>query len=243
MENTTDFTFFNWESREYGSNNPTNLELNDTQFPTHQSWEAAIGVQYRPWLKFRSRNGKKREISNSSPEFSLLYSKGIATDFSIIDYDRIEIGFKHKLKVGAGSALSINIKAGSTLNDNQLTFIDYKHFMGNRSPFETNDPAASYRLLPYYDYSTSREYFTGHLHYRFRKFLLTQFALVRMTGLTETVFVNYLATHNSGNYTEMGYGIDNIFRIFRIEGILSFQDGAFKEAGLRIGISTVLNFD
>lgn len=243
LENTTDFTFFNWENREYGSNNPTNLELNDTQFPTHQSWEAAVGIQYRPWLKFRSRNGKKREISNSSPEFSILYSKGIASDFSVIDYDRLEIGFKHKLKIGARSALSINIKAGSTLNDKQMTFVDYKHFLGNRSPFETNDPVASYRLLPYYDYSTNREYFSGHLHYRFRKFLLTQFALVRMTGLTETVFVNYLGTHNSENYTELGYGIDNIFRFFRIEGILSFQDGEFKEAGLRIGISTVLNFD
>ena len=243
LENTTDFTFFNWDTREYGSNNPTNIELGDTEFPTHQAWMAEFEVQYRPWLKFRSRNGKKREISNSSPSFSLNYSKGIATDFSVIDYDRVEIGFKHKIKIGAGSALSINVKTGSTLNDRQMTFVDYKHFMGNRSPFETNDPVASYRLLPYYDYSTSREYLSGHLHYRFRKFLLTQFALVRMVGLTENVFVNYLGTHNSGNYTELGYGIDNIFRIFRIEGILSFQDGVFKEAGLRIGISTVLNFD
>lgn len=243
LNNNSDFTIINWKERTYSSNSPTNSELSDTDFPIHQSWTAEIGVQYRPWLKFRSRNGKKREIANSSPEFSFKYEKGIVTDFSIVDYDRIELGFKHKLKVGAGAALSINVRAGSTLNDKNLTFIDYKHFMGNRSPFETNNPVASYRLLPYYDYSTSSEYLSGHLHYRFRKFLLTQFALLRMTGLTENVFINYLGTQNSGNYTELGYGLDNIFRIFRIEGVLSFQDGVFKEAGLRIGISTVLDFD
>jgi hypothetical protein len=64
-----------------------------------------------------------------------------------------------------------------------------------------------------------------------------------MTGLTENIFVNYLGTNSSGNYTELGYGLDNIFRIFRIEGILSFQNGKYIDSGLRIGISTVLDFD
>ena len=189
------------------------------------------------------RNGKKREISNSSPSFTLSYSKGIASDFSVIDYDRVEIQYKHRIEIGAGSLLSLNVILGSTINSTSMTFIDYKHFMGNRSPFETNDPVASFRLLPYYDYSTNDEYIVGLLHYKFRKLLLTQFPLIRFTGIKENIFVNYLGTNHSGNYTELGYGIDNIFRFFRIEGILSFQDGQFIDAGLRIGVSTILDFD
>lgn len=243
LQNTTDFTFINWKSREYGSNNPTSIELDDTEFPIHQAWLANVSISYRPWLKFTMRNGKKREISNSSPSFTLTYSKGISTDFSVIDYDRIEIGYKQKIEIGAGSLLSMNINFGSTVNSRNMTFIDYKHFMGNRSPFETNDPVSSFRLLPYYDYSTSDEYLIGHLHYKFRKFLLTQFPLIRFTGVKENLFVNYLGTNYSGNYTEIGYGIDNIARFFRIEGILSFQDGKFIDSGIRIGISTILDFD
>ena len=243
LQNNTDFTFIDWDTREYGSNNPTSIELSDTEFPVNQAWLADISISYRPWLKFTMRNGKKREIANSSPSFTLLYEKGIATDYSVIDYDRLELKFKHKIEIGAGSALSMNIKLGSTLNSNSMTFVDYRHFMGNRSPFETNDPVASYRLLPYYDYSTNEEYIVGHLYYKFRKLLLTQFALVRMVGLTENVFINYLGTNQSGNYTEVGYGIDNIFRFFRIEGILSFQNGKYIDSGIRIGVSTILDFD
>ena len=191
LENNTDFTFFNWDTREYTSNDPENIELDDTQFPTHQAWISKFSISYKPWLKFNLRNGKKREISNSSPEFTFDYTKGIASDFSIIDFDRIEFKFKYKLSIGAGSALSMNVKFGSTLNDSRMAFIDYKHFMGNRSPFETNDPVSSFRLLPYYEYSTKEEYLIGHFYYKFRKLLITQFALVRFTGLTENIFINY----------------------------------------------------
>ncbi len=243
LKNTSDFTFFNWDNREFGSNNPNNIEMGDTDFPVNQAWISEFEINYRPWLKFTIKNGKKKVVENSSPEFGLSYVKGIATDFSIIDFDRLQLSYKQKIKVGAGSVLSLNVKIGSTFNNSNMTFVDYEHFMGNRSPFETNDPVASYRLLPYYDYSTNDEYLVGHLHYHFRKFLLTQIALVRFAGLGENLFVNYLGTNNSGNYTELGYGIDNIFRIFRIEGILSFQDGKFIDSGLRIGISTVIDFN
>lgn len=242
LENNTYYTFFNWETREYTSNNPTSIEYGDTRFPTHQAWIANASISYRPWLKFTMRNGKKREIANSSPEFTFSYSKGIATSFSVINYDRIELKYIQKLIVGAGGLMSINVKMGTTLNNKNMSFIDYQHFMGNRSPFETNDPVSSYRLLPYYDYSTSEGYIVGHLHYRFRKFLLTQFSLVRFAGLTETAFINYLGTNYSGSYTEIGYGLDNIFRFFRIEGILSFHEGKI-DTGIRIGISTLLNFN
>lgn len=243
LKNNTDFTFINWDTREYGSNNPTSIELADTEFPVNQAWFADVSVSYRPWLKFTMRNGKKREIENSSPTFTLAYEKGISTDFSTVDFDRLEFKFRQKVSIGAGSALTMNIKVGSTLNADRMTFVDYKHFMGNRSPFETNDPVASYRLLPYYDYSTSQEYLVGHLYYQFRKLLVTQFALARFAGLKENIFVNYLGTNYSENYTEVGYGIDNIFRFFRIEGILSFQNGKYIDSGLRIGVSTILDFD
>lgn len=243
LDNTSDFTFFKWDSRFYSSNNPNNIELSDTDFPVNQAWISELNLAYKPWLKFRIENGKKKEVEDSSPEFQLNYKKAIATDFSTIDFDRIQVSYKQKIKIGAGSALSMNAKIGTNLNDSRMTFVDYTHFMGNRSPFETNDPVASFRLLPYYDYSTNQDYFVGHLHYRFRKLLLTQIALLRYVGISENVFVNYLATNNSGNYTELGYGIDNIFRFFRIEGILSFQDGKFIDSGLRIGISTAINFN
>jgi hypothetical protein len=113
--------------------------------------------------------------------------------------------------------------------------MDYKHFLGNQTPFITNDPVGSFRLLDYYKYSTSDKYFSGNFHYQFRKFLVTNILMVRMMGIHENIFLNYLATPTSRNYTEVGYSIDGILRIFRLEGAAAFQDGKYVNYGLGLG--------
>ena len=123
--------------------------------------------------------------------------------------------------------------------------MDYKHFTGNLSPFVTTDPVGSFRLLDYYKYSTSNQYFSANAHYHFRKFLVTQFPLIRVTGITENIFVNYLASPTSQNYTEVGYGLDGILRIFRLEAAAAFGDAKYLNYGFRIGIasSITVNFN
>ena len=68
---------------------------------------------------------------------------------------------------------------------------------------------------------------------------------VRMLGIQENVFVNYLASPTSKNYTEVGYSIDGILRIFRLEAAAAFQDGKYINYGIRIGIATTIgvNFE
>jgi hypothetical protein len=126
------------------------------------------------------------------------------------------------------------------LNADSLAFMDYKHFIGNRTPFSTTDPAGSFRVMDYYLYSTADKYFAANLHYHFRKFLVSSIYEVRMLGIRENIFVNYLATPTSKNYTEIGYSIDGILRVFRIEVAAAFRDGAYIDYGVRIGIATNL---
>jgi len=241
--NTTDFTFIDWDTREFTSNAPLNAELSDTDFPIHQAFVSNIAIEFKPWLKYRIRNGKKRAIKSSSPTFSAKYVKAIDAGASEINFDQIDLGIIYKGKIGARGELSINVNGGTFLSSPKMYFVDYQHFMGNRSPFSTNDPTKSYRLLPYYEYSTSGTYFTGFVHFQFRKLLLTQFTMVRFSGLKENLFVNYLGTEYSKNYTEVGYALDNIFRIFRLEAIVSFQDDGTVDYGFRVGVSTVLDFE
>ena len=114
--------------------------------------------------------------------------------------------------------------------------------MGNRVPIATSDPVGSFRLLDYYRNSTMDKYAAVHLHYQFRKFLFTQIPEVWIMGIKENLFVNYLATPTSKNYTEVGYSIDNIFRIFRIEAAASFRDGKYEDWGILLGIASNLGF-
>jgi hypothetical protein len=254
--NNTSHSWRNVDDRKYTLNAPANLEAqNNTGFAMHQALLASVELEYRPFVKYRVRNKKREAILEGSPVFRLNYSKGISdVASSDVDFDRLEIGMQHQFKVGARGKLNYNIFAGSFLNANQLYFMDYKHFMGNRTVLQVTDPVASYRLLNYYALSTQRNYAGAHLNYQFRKFLLTQIWEVRMTGIKENFIFNYLGTNGSSkinlpnntelnapsdmNYMEVGYSLDNIFRFFRIEAIASFKDMEYQDFGIRIGIAT-----
>lgn len=245
--NTTNYKWLTNDNVEgYTPNKPVNAELDDAAFPDHYALTGSVGIVARPWLRYRIRNGIKHEIGNSSPTFILEYHKGFANLLrSDVDFDQLELSAKHEVRLGARGTLALAMRGGMFLNDRKMYFMDYKHFPGNLTPFTTNDPVGGFRLLDYYMYSTADRYFSGNVHYQFRKFLATQWVMVRMTGVRENLFVNYLATPSSENYTEVGYSIDGILRVLRLEVAAGFQNGKYLDHGFRIGIATNirLNFD
>lgn len=240
LTNNTNYKWVNRDKIEgYTSNAPVSLEADTTGFATHQSLIGSVSFSAKPWLKFRIRNGRKSEIGNSTPTFSVLYRKGFnAILSSDIDFDQAEVGVKHSFRNGVRGRVDVNVRAGAFLNSDSVAFMDNKHFLGNRTWFHTTDPAGSFRLMDYYLYSTSDKYFAANVHYNFRRFLVTSIYEVRMLGIRENIFLNYLATPTSKNYTEVGYSIDGILRVFRLEGAVAFRDGKYLDYGFRIGIAT-----
>jgi hypothetical protein len=223
----------------YSANRPLNETLTDTGFPAHEALVGSLSLSARPWLKFRIRNGNRREIDTSSPTFTLEYRKGFDhLAGSDVNFDQMEFGIRHEVKLGVKGNLHLWVRGGMFLNTDKMYFMDYKHFLGNETPFTTTDPVGSFRLLDYYRFSTADKYLTLNAHYQFRKFLVTTLPIIRLAGIRENVFMNYLATPTSKNYTELGYSIDGILRFLRLEGIAAFRDGQFLDYGFRIGIAT-----
>lgn len=245
LSNVSDFKIVDRKTIEdYSPNEPLNISLTDTSFPQHQAFVGSFRLVARPWLKFRSHNGYKYPVHNSSPSFTLEYVKGFDGIFgSDVDYDRIELGAKYGFDVGARGSVDFSVAAGKFLNDKSMYFMDYKHFLGNQTPFITNDPIGSFRLLDYYLYSSADRYVLANVHYQFRKFLVTTIPYVRLAGIRENIFLNYLKTSESPHYTELGYSIDGILRMFRLEGAISFEDGNQRDYGFRIGIATTITLE
>ncbi|MDQ3535934.1 MAG: DUF5686 and carboxypeptidase regulatory-like domain-containing protein [Bacteroidota bacterium] len=239
----SDFSFFYREPRNFYLNQPENLELENTGFPVHEALVLKTVFTFRPGIVYKIDNGRKIPVYTNAPIISLKYNKGIPNLLgSDINYDQVEIGIAHGYKFSVSGKLEFEIAAGSFLNNRKMYFMDFNHFDGNRTILSNLKPASAYRLLDYYIYSTKGTYFTGHAHYQFRKFLITQLPEIRFTGLRENIFINYLKTSYSPNYYELGYSMDNILKILRIEVAASFVDTHFKEVGLRIGIATLINF-
>ena len=242
MFDNNDYSLNDKSKQRFTLNAPLNVELADTHFQDHTAFVGSFGFEARPWQKYRIRNGNKYRADRSSPIFTLDYKKGFSSILgSDVDYDLIEVGVRQGIRMGVRGMLDMNLKAGEFLNSRSMYFMDYKHFTGNMTPFMTTDPVGSFRVLDYYKYSTRDKYFSANVHYHFRKFLISRIPKVRLLGATENFFVNYLATPSSNNYTELGYGINGILRLFRLEFATSFQNGNYVGNGFRLGISTDLS--
>lgn len=236
LENSTDYSF--GETKDLTTNAPDNEILEDTRFEEHDAVILSASIRYLPWLKYRIYNGRKSPISGSSPSLNLKYRRGLGD----VDFHHVEAGFKHHFKIGIQGFADVAINAGYFPGSSSSEYLmDFKHFPGNQTPFITSDPVESFRLLPYYQYSVNSEYFTGFFQYQFRKFLLTRIPLVRIAGIREGFFANYLYNDVSDHYTELGYGINYILKVFRIEAVTTFQDGKYQDFGVRIGIATNLD--
>jgi len=244
LSNHTDHSFYKSEGREFTPNQPSNTEAPQSAFESSTALLLNTSVEWRPGLRYGIRNGRKYPLMETAPLVRLNYNKGIPSESfgpRAADFDHLEVGISHNFSFGVSGKLDFNINAGTFINHRRVSFMDYKHFGGNRTIFSNMGAASNYRFLDYYQFSTQGEYFSSILHYQFRKFLFTQLPMLRFSGVRENIFFNYLKTAHSPHYTELGYSLDNLFRIFRVEVGAGFENGQYSRGGVRFGIATFIN--
>ena len=236
----------NYKNRIYSPNNPEVVELEKSDFPTHNATLWNTSITWKPGLKYRIRNGEKIYFDRNSPNITLLYRKGM----NDVDYDFVSLRVKHQFRTGVAGQFDYSIEAGEFLNANKLYLMDMKHINNSFLNAFYGDMFARFRLLDtqmnfsdgtkydnYYKFSTKSSYLEIHAINEFRRLLITQIPYIRNKGIKEDFFVNYLKSKNFNNYVELGYGIDGISRLLRFEFISSFEDGKYIRKGFRIGVT------
>ncbi|QRR02035.1 DUF5686 and carboxypeptidase regulatory-like domain-containing protein [Dyadobacter sandarakinus] len=243
------YRWIEWKRRNYSDNAPDIAEYRDVittdfiEMRRHKALTLGLSASYKPWQKYKVKNGKTTYYDDESPKFSLTYRKGIDGIFdSTVDFDFLSIGIEHGFDTGIRSRLRYKLAAGAFLNDANVQLPDFQHFAGNRFFFQMGDPVGTFRMLDYYVYSTSERFFEAHVLSELRKFLLTQITWFRIMGIKENFFAHYLATPYSNNYAELGYGLDVGIRFpFRVEVANSFDGFKYKHTVFRIGTTMNIN--
>ena len=247
LSNNTDHTWIDWKTRNYSSNNPNHISGVNTAFQRHRSSTLNVEFTLRPWLKYRIRNGEKREIDGSSPVIKGRIRTALEMLESELKYTFIGAEISDNMDVRSRGKFYYYLGLGGFIDNDSLSFIDYKHFNGNLSPFTKSNPNIEYRIMDYYNYSSDEYYLSGLFNYQFGRLFVSQIPWVNKQGIRENVFVNYLGTESLNSYVEIGYGLNYIYRVFKVEGVAAFENGKYKDWGVRIGIATGLddlfNFD
>ena len=237
LENTTDLIFIDGKNRLYTGNDPAHIAGDENVFNDHEALISDVSVWIKPFWEYKVQRGAKAKDYSRSPMLTLRYKKGWGEDYD--PFDLVTTQFDAKMNIGAGSQLSIRVAAGTFIGDDRPKyFADFAHYPGSQMIGSPTNPVGAFRMLDYYLYSTNDEFAYGLFNYQFRRFALTQFEHFRRQGIRENVIFNTLISPESNQYAEIGYGINYIFRVARIEFVSSWQDFAYKDFAVRVGIAT-----
>jgi len=239
LNNTTDFTFFKKDTVYITPNYP--YEKISAQFPRHQAVILSIDLSIRPGQKYIEFPHYKVSLGSKFPLFSFNYTKGFKNVLgSEVDFDKWRFMLSNDANLKLAGTLKYNIGAGGFLNTNAVFIQDYQHFNGNRT-LNAGEYLNSFQLAGYYQFSTTANIFgVGHLEHHFNGLLTNKIPLFKKLDWNLVAGSNALYITTTDHYTEAFIGLENIFKIFRVDFIEAYQYGKPNITGICIGTGGLL---
>lgn len=238
LKNTTELLIFDDPNKLFTSNNPQNPDNDENIFNTNNAFTAELLFSFRFKQKYYTLPHQKIISGSKYPRLALGYKKAFPYLNAVADYDLASASISDKIKLGLFGNMNYRLRGGYFLNTGKLYFMDYKHFNGNQTYFNTNDYLSSYRLLPYYTYSADKWFAEAHAEHHFNGFIINKIPLIKRLKIQEVVGGHFLASNKLKYYYEVNFGLEKLFKVIRIDYALGYAPNARLKQGFTIGINT-----
>ena len=256
MDNTTGYYWVNYLGRTFSSNNPTNKENLKEGFDTHNSFVTQVQLAFRPFLSYSYVNSLRVSEWGSSPLVIFKYRAGWPNVFkSNISFQLMELSYIQNISLSPWVKTGFILNTGTFIGDKPVYFQDYKHFNGGLNLVQTGDMLATHRLVGYYQnlssganqrlninhyaYSTAGNYVEALSQFQFTNLWLKPLLGFKKAYVKELLIANaYYINNQNLFYNEIGYGLDGVMKVLRLEAIANFNNGQFNYVGLRLNINS-----
>lgn len=256
MDNISDYYWINYLGRKFTSNNPSNAEYPNEGFQSHRAFTTQFILGFRPFLDHAFEENERINNWGSSPLMLLKYRAGWPDVYgSTTNFNHLEFSYVQNVAVSPWVKLGLVVNTGTFWGANPNYFMDFKHFNGNINLIQASDMLASHRLVGYYQNftlganqrlnvnhysnSTSGNYLEALSFLQFTNLWLKPTLGIKQSFVKEVLIANVVWVQNQQLlYREIGYGLDGIFKVLRIEAIASFNNAQFSYIGLRLNINS-----
>lgn len=236
--NTTDFVIFENKDKTFTPNQPQ--ELANRPFLKHQAlvWDA--GFRYQPGQRFIELPDSRQAMGSKYPTFELQYSKGLNILGSDINFDKWKAGVFDEINLKLPGEFHYRLSVGGFLNRDSVNIPDLQHFNGNQT-FYNSKYLNSFQLAPYYQYSTdARLYATVNVEHHFNGFLTNKIPLFNRLKWHLVGGANAFYVNSNNNYVEVFAGLENIFKILRVDVVAGYQAQSPTKVGVRLGLGGLI---
>lgn len=228
--------YVNWDGRQFDANVPVNEKYvsSNSRFGDNRAMKLRVSARFRPFQKYLEFPDRKINLGSKWPQFKVTYEWGIPeVGGSVSNYSYMQVDIDHSHSLGMGGKLEWAVDAGWFAFNRNVAFADFKHFYTSEIhivPTGLN----RFKALPYYFASTDNIYASAHLEHHFHGAILNKIPLIKKLKWQTVVGGHYLYEPSFGNYWELTVGIENIFRIIRVDVAFPFRESQFQQVALRV---------
>ena len=236
LRNTSPYLWIDDKNKLFSSNDPQNPTSDNSLFKTNNALLVDVRFRIRFKQKYYTLPHRKVITGSKYPRINLIYKKAIPVLNTSANYDLVKINVEDDIKLGLLGTFAYRANAGYFLNNKTMYFMDYQHFNGNQTILANSDYLNSFKLLPYYTYSTNKEFIELHAEHHFNGFIFNKIPLLKKTKIQEVVGAHALFSDQLNHYYEVNFGLENIFKIIRFDYVLAYGINGKVSNGFLIGL-------
>jgi hypothetical protein len=212
------------------------VEILSEQFKRHQAFSVNARISFQPGVKYIQLPKSRVSLSSAQPVFSVEYTKGLNGMLgSSVDYDKWRFSIRGSKNLKLKGALNYYSAMGGFLNKKNVPVQVMQHFNGNQVIF-ASPYLNSFQLAPYYANSTTASlYGIFHAEHHFNGLFTNKIPLFNRLKWHLTAGANVFYVNDKNNYAELFVGLENIFKIFRVDFVYGYKNGEQGDFGIRIG--------
>ena len=239
VNNTTDFILNDKWLKRFTPNYP--VEILSEQFTPHQSVAVHASFSFKSGQRYIQFPKYKMAIGSKYPTFTLDYTKGIKDVLgSDVDYDKWKLNISDESNWRMAGSIKYSFNIGGFLNDRSVFAQDYRHYYGNLSHV-AKEYVRSFQNVPYYGFSNTSNFYTElHFEHHANGLLTNKIPFFKKLNWTLVEGVNAIYINPDTKYMEVFAGIENIFKIFRIDAVVGLRQGFRPVYTYRIGLGGLL---
>jgi Family of unknown function (DUF5686)/CarboxypepD_reg-like domain len=234
LNNTTDYSFFGNPEKQFTPNYPS--ELISENFSPNQAVIAGFEIQFKPGQRYIEFPDNRIALGSKYPTLSLSVQAGIPDVLgSDVNYEKWQFSLWDDVNFKLRGVFKYRFGIGGFLNTKSVYVMDYQQFNGNQT-FYASPYLNSFQIAPYYQNSTTASlYGVGHIEHHFNGMLTNKIPLLRNLQWNLVVGANAFYVNQSNNYFEILAGLENIFKLFRVDVVGSYLNGYPGQVSVRVG--------
>ncbi len=238
VRNTSPYLILDDTNKLFTSNDPQRVYTDDSLFSSNNAFIVDVTFRIRFKQKYYTLPHRKINTGSKYPNIFVGYKKAIPALGAKADYDVALISIEDDIRLGLFGTFAYRLKGAYFLNNKKMYFMDYRHFTGNQTIIANGDYLNSFKLLPYYTYSTKEYYGEVHAEHHFNGFIFNKIPLIKKTKLQEVAGFHALFNDRISNYYEINFAIENIFKVMRVDYVLGYGIGGKVTNGILLGFTT-----